>query len=145
VPPDGAPAARTRLATGPAAAVAPGSAEALAQDGARRPEAKATGREEAGLRAVPPAPRAPDEERTVACAGGPLRVRAWRDDAGRVRRVVRQLEAPGGVRTVVLAWDEAGRRTEARVLAPGPGGGAAPSAAELSPDPETAIADPRCP
>ena len=88
---------------------------------------------------------AADVERTFACDGGPLRVRAWRDDAGRVRRVVRELWAPGGVRTVVLGYDGGGRLVEARLVAPGPGGRDTLSEAEVSRDPETAIRGARCP
>jgi hypothetical protein len=88
---------------------------------------------------------AADVERTFACPGGPLRVRAWRDDAGRVRRVVRELSAPGGVRTVVLGYDGGGRLVEARLVAPGPGGRDTLSEAEVSRDPETAISGARCP
>jgi hypothetical protein len=88
---------------------------------------------------------AADAERTVACPGGPLRVRAWRDEAGRVRRVVRDLAASGGVRTVVLRYDDAGRLVEARLVAPEPGGRVTLSEAEVSRDPETAVRDARCP
>ena len=51
-----------------------------------------------------------------------MRVVAWRDGAGRIRRVVRTLPGEGGARTAVLSYDEAGRLRTAQVEEPGSAG-----------------------
>jgi hypothetical protein len=132
------PAEAARAGGGPALASAPSAARS----------------EEAALveKGAPPGPRfeplpagAPSDERTLACPAGTLRVRAWRDGAGRVRRVVRELSGPEGVRTVALGYDEAGQRVEARLVASGPAGRPTLSDAEAPRDPDAAIRAPGCP